>query len=140
VAAGKLRSQNIFQNVFNSPVGGDMGSGLGAALLLERENQKGKSFHIHTKGFYLGSEPGPVPPEAQAYRLEPEGSVHEMAAKYLAEGKIVAVVRGGMELGARALGARSIFADPRVPGMQSKLNLAVKFRESFRPFAPAILA
>ena len=68
------------------------------------------------------------------------GDLHEFIAERLAEGKIVAWVRGGMELGARALGARSILADPRQPGMQSRLNLAVKFRESFRPFAPAILA
>jgi carbamoyltransferase len=66
--------------------------------------------------------------------------LHEFVADQLAAGKIVAVVRGRMELGARALGARSILADPRAPGMQSRLNLAVKFRESFRPFAPAILA
>ena len=140
VAAGKLRSQKIFSSVFNSPVGGDMGSALGAALLLERQRQKGKPFSINTKGFYLGSQPGPVPEKAHPYRVDPEGSLHQFAARQLAQGKIVAVVRGGMELGARALGARSILADPRVLGMQSKLNLAVKFRESFRPFAPAILA
>lgn len=69
-----------------------------------------------------------------------EGGLHAFIGEQLATGKIIAVVRGGMELGARALGARSIFADPRATGMQSRLNLAVKFRESFRPFAPAILA
>jgi carbamoyltransferase len=69
-----------------------------------------------------------------------QGPLHEFIARELAAGKTVGWVRGRMELGARALGARSIFADPRQPGMQSRLNLAVKFRESFRPFAPAILA
>jgi carbamoyltransferase len=140
VAAGKLRAQKIFANVFNSPVGGDMGSGLGASLLFERERRKGAPFKVDTRGFYLGSEPGPVPAAARPWQIKFDGDVHAFVAQQLTAGKIVAVVRGGMELGARALGARSILADPRAPGMQSRLNLAVKFRESFRPFAPAILA
>jgi len=140
VAAGKLRSQKIFTNVFNSPVGGDMGSGLGASLLFERERRRGQPFKADARGFYLGSEPGPIPADARPWQLEVKGGLHNFVGEQLATGKIVAVVRGGMELGARALGARSIFADPRAPGMQSRLNLAVKFRESFRPFAPAILA
>jgi carbamoyltransferase len=140
VAAGKLRAQNIFHRVFNSPVGGDMGSGLGAALLLMREGGDHPAAKPDTRGFYLGSEPGPAPLQAAPYQVHHNGNLHAHVARQLAEGKIVAVVRGGMELGARALGARSILADPRVPGMQSRLNQAVKFRESFRPFAPAILA
>ncbi|MFM8684670.1 MAG: carbamoyltransferase [Chthoniobacterales bacterium] len=139
VAAGKLRAEKIFNRVFNSPVGGDMGSGLGAAALLERE-RRGGDFKLEAKGFYLGGEPGPAPESARPYQVEVKGDLHDFIAGELAEGKIVAWVRGGMELGARALGARSILADPRQPGMQSRLNLAVKFRESFRPFAPAILA
>lgn len=140
VAAGKLRATGIFQKVFNSPVGGDMGSGLGAAVLLERERRNGQPFKLEARGFYLGGEPGPAPAAAQPYRVAVPDDLHGFIAERLAEGKIVAWVRGGMELGARALGARSILADPRQPGMQSRLNLAVKFRESFRPFAPAILA
>lgn len=140
VAAGKLRAAKIFSRVFNSPVGGDMGSGLGAAALFERERRADRSFKLDARGFYLGGEPGPAPADAEPYRVPHNGDLHEFIAGQLAEGKIVAWVRGGMELGARALGARSILADPRQPGMQSKLNLAVKFRESFRPFAPAILA
>ncbi len=140
VAAGRLRSRGVFSAVFNSPVGGDMGSGLGAALLLERERRSGGRVTVDARGYCLGSEPGPAPAEARPWRVEHEGDLHAFVARELAAGRIVAVVRGGMELGARALGARSILADPRVPGMQSRLNLAVKFRESFRPFAPAILA
>lgn len=140
VAAGKLRAAKIFSRVFNSPVGGDMGSGLGAAALFERERRAGRAFTLDARGFYLGGEPGQVPADAQPFRVNYTGDLHEFVAGQLAEGKIVAWVRGGMELGARALGARSILADPRQSGMQSKLNLAVKFRESFRPFAPAILA
>ncbi|WP_081431128.1 carbamoyltransferase family protein [Moorena bouillonii] len=141
VVAGKLRDSSLFQNVFNSPVGGDMANGLGAALLYERQRLgKGQKVQIETHGFYLGSEPGSIPDEAQSYRLEFEGSLHEFAARLLSEGKILGWVRGRMELGARALGARSILADPRQPDMQSVLNLKIKFRESFRPFAPAVLA
>jgi len=139
VTAGKLRAASIFADVFNSPVGGDMGSGLGAALLLARELSPAP-LRIDHHGFYLGGEPGPVPAAAQAWRVPVEGNFEEVVAQQLAAGKIVAWVRGRMELGARALGARSILADARQPGMQSRLNLAVKFRESFRPFAPLVLA
>jgi carbamoyltransferase len=140
VAAGKLRGAGIFKGLFNSPVGGDMGSGLGAALLLERELAAGAPVRVDHNGFYLGSEPGPAPPEAARWRVPVEGDFDDFVAGQLAQGKIVAWVRGRMELGARALGARSILADARQPGMQSRLNLAVKFRESFRPFAPLVLA
>jgi carbamoyltransferase len=140
VSAGKLRAARVFERLFNSPVGGDMGSGLGAAFLLERERGRGRTYAPDTRGFYLGSEPGPAPEAAGPYAMPHEGDLHAFVAGLLAEGKIVGWVRGGMELGARALGARSILADPRQPAMQSTLNLKVKFRESFRPFAPAILA
>ncbi len=140
VTAGKLRAAKIFRRVFNSPVGGDMGSGLGAALLLARQHRAGPPLKIAHRGFYLGSEPGPIPAAAQAWRVPVEGDFDDFVAAHLADGKIVAWVRGRMELGARALGARSILADARQPGMQSRLNLAVKFRESFRPFAPLVLA
>lgn len=130
----------IFDGVFNSPVGGDMGSGLGAALLLERNLAPGGRVAIDHRGFYLGSEPGMIPDEAERWRVPIQGDLFAHVAQELAAGKIVAWVRGRMELGARALGARSILADARQPGMQSRLNLAVKFRESFRPFAPLVLA
>jgi len=140
VAAGKLRAARIFAALFNSPVGGDMGSGLGAAVLYARAVRGGRPFAVDTKGYYLGSEPGPVPDSATPWRVPYHGALHDFIAAQLAAGKTVGWVRGRMELGARALGARSILADPCQPGMQSRLNRAVKFRESFRPFAPAILA
>lgn len=139
VTAGKLRHAKIFESVFNSPVGGDMGSGLGAALLLQRELSPAP-LEIQPRGFYLGSEPGEPPPDAEPWRVPVSGNFEDFVAAQLEAGKIVAWVRGRMELGARALGARSILADARQPGMQSRLNLAVKFRESFRPFAPLVLA
>lgn len=140
VTAGRLRAARIFPQIFNSPVGGDMGSGLGGAILLARETADQRPVRIDAQGFYLGSEPGEIPAAALPWKIEFEGSLFEKVAAELAEGRIVAWVRGRMELGARALGARSILADPRQPGMQSRLNLAVKFRESFRPFAPLVLA
>jgi carbamoyltransferase len=140
VTAGKLRAAKIFPHVFNSPVGGDMGSGLGAAVLLERERRAGQPFQLAVRGFYLGSEPGPIPAAAMPWRVDFDGDIFDFVAGQLAEGRIVAWVGERMELGARALGARSILADAREPGMQSRLNLAVKFRESFRPFAPLVLA
>ncbi|QYM80493.1 hypothetical protein K0B96_07765 [Horticoccus luteus] len=140
VTAGQLRRAKIFRSVFNSPVGGDMGSGFGAALLLAREQFRGTPLAIDARGFYLGSEPGAIPAAAEPWAVPFEGDLFDFVASQLAAGKIVAWVRDRMELGARALGARSILADARQPGMQSRLNLAVKFRESFRPFAPLVLA
>lgn len=140
VVAGRLRSARVFDALFNSPVGGDMGSGLGAALAYARTRHPSTPLAIDARGFQLGSEPGPSPAAAAPYRLSYDGTLHDFVAAQLAAGKTAGWVRGRMELGARALGARSIVADPRAPGMQSRLNLAVKFRESFRPFAPAILA
>jgi carbamoyltransferase len=116
-----------------------MGSGLGAALLFARESLPAPLAVDHG-GFYLGSDPGPPPPAALPWLVPVEGDFFAAVARELAAGRIVAWVRDRMELGARALGARSILADARPPGMQSRLNLAVKFRESFRPFAPLVLA
>ena len=140
VAAGKLRRSGLFNRVFTSPVSADMGSSLGAALLVHQKLNGRGGGKINTNGFYLGTEPGEAPLEALQYRLALDDGVHRAAARLLAEGNVVGWVRGRMELGARALGARSILADPRVPNMQSMLNLKIKLRESFRPFAPAILA
>ena len=142
VAAGKLRDSKIFDRVYNSPVGGDMGSGLGAALAYLHKSGTVDRKRLDFKGYYLGSLPGEVTvKEAQIFR-EPLNDSDKFAvmAHALANGKIIGWVHGGMELGARALGARSIIANPLVPGIQTDLNLKIKFRESFRPFAPAILS
>lgn len=140
VAAGKLRDSKIFEQVFNSPVGGDMGSGLGAALLYLKSRNLLKNNKINDKGFYIGPLPGQLKsPEAPAYKIDISVELHSFVADLLAKGYIIGWVRNGMELGARALGARSILANPLDPEMQTKLNLKIKFRESFRPFAPAIL-
>ena len=140
VAAGKLRSSGMFDGVFASPAAGDMGTGLGAALLYRQKAGLQGDGKIDASGFHLGSAPGDPPDEALEFRVSHDGDIFEAAARLLAQGKVLGWVRGRMELGPRALGARSILADPRVANMQSLLNLKIKFRESFRPFAPAILA
>src|SRR6202012_34156 len=99
------------------------------------------------KGAYLGPEysEADVLRAARASRAcfrkmdDPEALTKE-TARLISEGKVVGWFQGRMEFGPRALGARSILADPRNPGMQKKLNLSIKFREGFRPFAPAVLA
>jgi len=139
VVAGKLRESGIFDEVHNSPVAGDMGSGLGAALLAQRAGGAIGGLRVNESGFCLGPEPGSPPVEAKEWEEPVAGDLLREVARRLAAGRIVAWCRGRMELGARALGNRSIFADARVPGMQSRLNQAVKFRESFRPFAPVVL-
>ncbi|MFN7941371.1 MAG: carbamoyltransferase C-terminal domain-containing protein [Thermoanaerobaculia bacterium] len=139
VVAGKLRAAGIFSEVHNSPVAGDMGSGLGAAILDQRDRGLIDGAWVDPRGFYLGTSPGEAPLEATPWAVDSGDDLFAAVAARLAEGSIVAWCRGRMELGARALGARSIFADPRVPGMQSRLNRAVKFREGFRPFAPVVL-
>jgi len=139
VVAGKLRESGLFEEVHNSPVAGDMGSGLGAALLAQRKSGAIRDLRVDDRGFCLGPEPGAAPAEASEWELPVAGDLFAEVARRLAEGRIVAWCRGRMELGARALGNRSIFADARVPGMQSRLNRAVKFREGFRPFAPVVL-
>lgn len=139
VVAGKLRAAGLFADVHNSPVAGDMGSGLGAALLHQRAVGALDGGGVDVRGYYLGSEPGEPPADALPYEEHLGGDLFAHVARELAAGRIVAWCRDRMELGARALGARSIVADARVPGMQSRLNQAVKFREGFRPFAPIVL-
>lgn len=140
VSAGKLRDQKIFKNIFNSPVGGDMGSSLGAALNYLHQTKQIDRGRLDFKGYYLGSLPGDVSiTAAKKYIINPQKDLLKYMAEELANGKIIAWVHEGMELGARALGARSILANPLVPNIQSDMNLKIKFRESFRPFAPAIL-
>jgi carbamoyltransferase len=140
VAAGKLRESGLFEEVHNSPVAGDMGSGLGAALLEQRCRGVLSGTRVEDHGFLLGPEPGPIPKVADPWEVKlGDRDLFEVVAERLANGRIVGWCRGRMELGARALGARSIFADARNPTMQSRLNQAIKFREGFRPFAPIIL-
>lgn len=151
VANGKLLREGIFDDIYIQPAAGDAGGALGAALAIHhhyldqpRTSVQGVDWQ---KGSYLGSEYSPEEIEpalttfhASAQRLDSPQSVAESTARLIAEGKIVGWFQGRMEFGPRALGARSILGDPRVADMQSRLNIKIKFREGFRPFAPAILA
>lgn len=148
VANGKLLRENIFDNIWIQPAAGDAGGALGAALgayhlMLNKPRSVRPSDAM--KGSYLGPEYSQSDIEA---RLTAAGAVfttvstQEMlhqTANALAEGKAVGWHQGRMEFGPRALGGRSIIADPRSPAVQKQLNLKVKYRESFRPFAPSVL-
>jgi len=147
VANGKLLRSGLFDGIWVQPASGDAGGALGAALTINyhalgrpRAEGRGDS----QKGSLLGpsyssSEIKSALEKYGAKFKEPGAELNKIAAKMLADGKIVARFSGRAEFGPRALGNRSILGDPRNPEMQKKLNLAVKKRESFRPFAPSCL-
>lgn len=149
VANGVLAKQNIFRHIWVQPAAGDAGGALGAALLAYYEFYKqNRNVRIYDsqKGSYLGPEYDQR--EVQLF-LEKNGLSYEVyeynekfydkIAQLLNEQKVIGLFEGRMEYGPRALGNRSIIADPRSELMQAKLNLSIKYRESFRPFAPAVL-
>jgi len=151
VANGRLVREELFDGVWVQPAAGDAGGALGAALAVamdrgaERTHLARGDGRDAMRGALLGPAYGDG--EIQEYldgagipytRLD-QGALAERAAKELARGKVVGWFQDRMEFGPRALGARSILGDPRQPDMQSAMNLKIKFRESFRPFAPAVL-
>ena len=147
VANGKILRDRSFRNVWIQPAAGDAGGAVGAALATwHTELDKPRSdYRDRMRGALLGPS---FSDEEIAQRLTAVGArfdtlSRELLLKRTAEallvGKAVGWFQGRMEFGPRALGARSIIADPRSPTMQKNLNLKVKFRESFRPFAPAVL-
>jgi carbamoyltransferase len=150
VANGELARRGPFDRIWVQPAAGDAGGALGAALYLWH--------HI------LGNERHPVPEDSQSGSLlgpsydvtdsalmlqslgadfdnynGHESGLLELVAKLMADGKVIGWFSGRMEYGPRALGSRSIIGDPRSPQMQQTMNLKIKFRESFRPFAPCVL-
>jgi len=149
VANGKIIKNKIFDNIWIQPASGDAGGSLGAALAFwhqelskPREIDKLKDY---MKGSYLGPQFNEKEIEKSLNKLgakfnkyESE-NLSEIIADELQNGKIVGWFQGRMEFGPRALGCRSIIADPRSEKMQKDLNLKIKYRESFRPFAPSIL-
>ena len=148
VANGKLVKENIFDNIWIQPASGDAGSSLGAALIGWHHYLRKKRIinpQDSMKGTYLGCSYTNT--EIKNYlkninatfkELDDEKLFNEIA-KLLDKGKIIGWFNGSMEFGPRALGARSIIGDPRNKKMQSIMNLKIKFRESFRPFAPSVL-
>jgi carbamoyltransferase len=150
VAGGRLVRERIFENLWIQPAAGDAGGSLGAALLAAHRyfgvpREPPEDGRDAQQGSYLG--PAYTNREVKAfldYHGYPYAEVSDeerarLVARCLAEGKIVGYMVGRMEFGPRALGARSILGDARDQKTQSAMNLKIKFRESFRPFAPSVL-
>ena len=153
VGNGRILREGPFENIWVQPAAGDAGGSLGAALSVWYQYLGNARAVLTTGGDHRdemsGSYLGPsfsrdaiqdfLDSSGASYRRIDRGELVEEVAALLAEEKVVGWFQGRMEFGPRALGARSILGDPRSPDMQSKMNLKIKFRESFRPFAPSIL-
>jgi len=147
VANGKIHNEKFFDNIWIQPAAGDAGGSLGAALAYwYHELEKPRiEFKDQMKGSYLGPKFENETIEKKLKSLKANYKKHSpkdiilITANELASEKTVGWFQGRMEFGPRALGGRSILADPRSEKMQKELNLKIKFRESFRPFAPSVL-
>jgi len=149
VANGILLREKIFDKIWIQPAAGDAGGALGAALsvwYLHHKKKRSISKEIDSmKGSYLGPQFNEDEIESELkncrsiYKKLAEKDLIEYVASALADQQTVGWMQGRMEFGPRALGSRSIIADPRSPSMQKQLNLKIKYRESFRPFAPSVL-
>jgi len=149
VANGKLLRENLFKDIWIQPASGDAGGALGAALAVWHEvagnPRTADGRNDRQKGSFLG--PAFTDPEIREflesrkipYTALEDAGLMEAAAKLLAEEKVVGWFDGRMEFGPRALGSRSILGDARSSKMQKMMNLKIKYRESFRPFAPAVI-
>ena len=148
VANGKILKEKIFENIWIQPAAGDAGGSLGAALAywyLELNNGRKASNKDEMNGSYLGPSYSNEEIEKNLdkigakYDLIDDELLLEKVAQDLSNGHAIGWFQGRMEFGPRALGGRSILGDPRSSTMQKNLNLKVKYRESFRPFAPSVL-
>ncbi len=149
VANGKLLRDGTFENIWVQPAAGDAGGALGAALAAYYDhlnNKREVSSADSMSGSYLGPEFSQHEIESRlrkigaSFRVLDDDALIEETASALVNERAIGWMQGRMEFGPRALGARSIIADPRSSQMQKNLNLKVKYRESFRPFAPSVLA
>ena len=151
VANGKISEDNNFSNIWIQPAAGDAGGAIGAALSIWYDYLSNERL-VNTNedldkmnGSYLGPSYNTKEIESALkkfsinYDLVQREDMINIASKALSEEKAIGWFQGRMEFGPRALGARSILADPRSENMQKNLNLKIKFRESFRPFAPSVL-
>ncbi len=148
VANGKILKEKIFENIWIQPAAGDAGGSLGAALALwhiDQGNKRLPKLNDDMQGSYLGTEynQNQIEKELKAAGANFEtlnyDKLIDKTAEFLSNEKAVGWFQGRMEFGPRALGGRSILGDPRSDKMQKNLNLKVKYRESFRPFAPSVL-
>lgn len=148
-ANGRLLREGPFENIWIQPAAGDAGGALGAALLAWYEKSGQSRTPLPNNDFQKGSFLGPrattdeirhtLQTEEATFSEYERPELYRRVAEYLKEGKVVGWLNGRMEFGPRALGGRSILGDPRNPEMQKKMNLKIKYRESFRPFAPTVL-
>ncbi len=150
VANGKILEQKIFDDIWIQPAAGDAGGSVGAALAAYHDHF-GQKRTISAgaldemQGAYLGPRFSQADAETRLQAagakltVRPDREIIDLTAAALSEGKAVGWMQGRMEFGPRSLGNRSILGDPRSPSMQKNLNLKVKYRESFRPFAPSVL-
>jgi carbamoyltransferase len=153
VGNGRILREGPFENIWIQPAAGDAGGAIGVALSIwHRYLNKARDLHASRNGHYDGMKasllgPGYTESEIKSfldgkkvpYQQLPPAEVASAVAKILASEHVVGWFQGRMEFGPRALGARSIIGDARSPKMQSVMNLKIKFRESFRPFAPSVL-
>lgn len=150
VANGKIEELEIFENIYIQPASGDAGGSLGAALAINHMYFDSDRFYSKEYDLMKGSYLGPYFSEKEIlitnkkYKAVYEHFVSfeelsKKVAELISQGNVVGWFQGRSEFGPRALGNRSILADPRNPEMQKKLNLKIKFREGFRPFAPSVL-
>ena len=149
VANGKIRSETPFREVYVQPAAGDNGTALGAALAAWHE-AGGERREVMTHGYWgpefeasaiaaaIDARAGEVQARATCERLDDEEALCDWAASAIASGLVLGWFQGRMEWGARALGNRSILADPRRSDMRDIINSRIKFREKFRPFAPSV--
>ena len=151
VSNGKLINSKIFENIFIQPAAGDAGGAIGAALsayhMYFEQPRESTEKADHMKGSYLGPAFSDKEIEntlkkykAVFQQLDSFNDTCEITARNIEQGSVIGWFQGRMEFGPRALGNRSILGDPRNAEMQKKLNLKIKYRESFRPFAPSVLA
>ena len=150
VANGKLLKEKIFKNIYIQPAAGDAGGALGAALAVNYMyfDRERKVNEVNDKmfGSYLGPDYSSKEIElmnrkvkAVYKKYDDTSELYKFIASKISEGNVVGWFQGRMEFGPRALGNRSILGDARNPEMQKKLNLKIKYREGFRPFAPSVL-
>ena len=150
VGNGRILREGPFENIWIQPASGDAGGALGAALLvwykyLGNRRQAGGSLGSQ-KASFLGPSfddaaiESFLRKEQAPYRKLAPTEIADTVAELIMQGNVIGWFQGRMEFGPRALGARSIIGDARSPQMQSKMNLKIKYRESFRPFAPTVLA
>ena len=148
VVNGKIKNEKIFENIWIQPAAGDAGGSLGAAQALwfnEMQNKRQTNINDSMKGSFLGPNYSQKFIENELKRIGgifhkyTDDDIYEKTVNAILAQKAVGWFQGKMEFGPRALGARSILADPRSEKMQQLLNSKIKFRESFRPFAPSVL-